>query len=111
MNLAKSISLLGVIAMGSVLVYAFTAGDFSAEGSELLSMPWGIVSLVDLYVGFFLFAGWIIYWEQSPARAAAWVILLMVLGFFIGSLYVLQALFNSKGDWNRFWQGHRRPNA
>lgn len=111
MNLAKFTSLLGVLAMGSVLVYAFTVGDLSAEGGELLSMPWGIVSLVDLYVGFFLFAGWIIYREQSLTRAAVLVILLMALGFFTGSLYALVALYSSKGDWNRFWQGHRRPNA
>ena len=97
--------------MGLVFVYAFTVGDFSAEGSDLLSMPWGIVSLVDLYVGFFLFAGWIVYREQPPARAAVWVNLLMVLDLFIGSLYALLALFNSKGDWSQFWQGHRRPTA
>jgi hypothetical protein len=70
-------------------------------------MPWGIVSLVDLYVGFALFAGWIIYREQSPLRAAVWTVLLMVLGFFIGSLYVLVALYTSRGDWTRFWQGER----
>jgi hypothetical protein len=111
MKLAKLVSALGVLAMGAVLIYAFTAGDFSAEGSTLLSMPWGIVSLVDLYVGFALFAGWIIYREQSPLRAAVWVLLLMVLGFFIGSLYTLIALYTSKGDWSRFWQGERGTTA
>ena len=107
MNLAKTISFLGVLAMSAVLLYAFTAGDFTGEGSVLLSMPWGIVSLVDLYVGFILLAGWIVYREASPVRAAMWVILLMVLGFFIGSLYALIALYTSKGDWTRFWQGAR----
>jgi hypothetical protein len=32
---------------------------------------------------------------------------MMGLGFFTGSLYVLIALFASKGDWKRFWMGHR----
>lgn len=108
MKLAKLVSFLGVLAMSAVLIYAFTIGDFGAEGSTLLSMPWGIVSLVDLYVGFALFAGWIIYREQSPVKAAVWVVLLMVLGFFIGSLYTLIALYTSQGDWSRFWQGYRR---
>lgn len=49
--------------MGDILVYAFLVGDFAAEGSQLTSVLWGIVSLVDLYVGFALFAGWIIYQE------------------------------------------------
>ncbi|MCB9419149.1 MAG: DUF1475 family protein [Ardenticatenaceae bacterium] len=111
MKLAKLISFLGVLAMSAVLIYAFTTGDFGAEGSKLLAMPWGIVSLVDLYVGFILFAGWIIYRERSLLRAAVWILLLMVLGFFIGSLYTLIALFTSKGDWTRFWQGERGISA
>ena len=56
MKLAKAIALLGLLAMTAVLIYGFTAGDFLAEGSRLLEMPWGIVSLVDLYVGFILFS-------------------------------------------------------
>ena len=108
MKLAKLVAFLGVLAMGAVLIFAFTTGDFGSEGSILLSMPWGLVSLVELYVGFTLFAGWIIYREQSPVKAAVWVVLLMVLGFFIGSLYTLMALYTSQGGWSRFWQGHRR---
>ncbi len=108
MKIAKLIAFLGVLAMGAILIYAFTVGDFAAEGSQLISMPWGIVSLVDLYVGFALFAMWIIYREPVRWQAAIWVVLLMVLGFFIGSLYTLVALYTSKGDWSRFWQGHRR---
>ena len=61
MKIAKWIAFLGVMAMGAVLIYAFAVGDFAAEGGQLTSMPWGIVSLVDLYVGFALFAMWIIY--------------------------------------------------
>ena len=108
MRIAKLIAFLGVLAMVAALVYAFTVGDFAAEGSQLASMPWGIVSLVDLYVGFTLFAMWIIYREPVGWQAAIWVALLMVFGFFVGSLYTLAALYTSKGDWSRFWQGHRR---
>ena len=54
MKIAKIIALMGLIAMTGVLVYGFTVGNFSAEGAKLLAMPWGIVSLVDLYVGFSL---------------------------------------------------------
>ena len=57
MKTAKAIALLGLLAMTVVLVYGFTVGDFAEEGKQLLSMPWGIVSLVDLYVGFALFSG------------------------------------------------------
>ena len=107
MKIAKLLALLGVLAMGGILIYAFAVGDFAAEGSQLLAMPWGIVSLVDLYVGFMLFAMWIVYREPVLWQAIVWVILLMILGFLIGALYMLMALYTSKGDWSRFWQGHR----
>jgi hypothetical protein len=107
MRIAKGIALLGLLAMTGVLVYGFVAGDFSGEGGQLLSMPWGIVSLVDLYVGFVLFSGWIIYREKSLSRSAVWVVLMMVLGFWTASLYTLMALQASDGDWQRFWLGRR----
>ena len=107
MKIAKVIALLGLLAMTAVLVYGFTVGDFAGEGKELLSMPWGIVSLVDLYVGFALFSGWIVYREQSVLRSVVWVVLMMVLGFWTASLYTLIALQSSGGDWKRFWMGHR----
>ena len=109
MKIAKLIAFLGVLAMGAALIYAFVEGDFAAEGSQIISMPWGIVSLVDLYVGFALFAIWIVYREAVLWQAVIWVVLLMILGFFIGALYTLIALYSSKGDWSRFWQRHRSP--
>jgi hypothetical protein len=107
MKLAKAIALLCLLAMTGVLVYGFVAGDFGKEGGQLLSMPWGIVSLVDLYAGFVLFSGWIVYREKSLPRSAVWVVLMMVLGFWTASLYTLLALQRSGGDWRRFWMGER----
>lgn len=107
MKIANVIALLGLLAMTAVLIYGFTVGDFGGEGKQLLSMPWGIVSLVDLYVGFALFSGWIVYREKSALRSVVWVVLMMVLGFWTASLYTLIALQTSGGDWQRFWMGHR----
>lgn len=111
MKLAKVLALLGVAAMTAVLIYAFTVGNLGQEGSIILSMPWGIVSLVDLYVGFFLFSGWIAYREKSLVRSAIWIALVMVLGFFTASLYTFIALQSSGGDWRRFWMGRRWQDA
>jgi hypothetical protein len=107
MKIAKAISLLGLLAMSAVLIYGFTAGNFLADGAQLLSNPWGIVSLVDLYVGFILFSGWIIYREKSTIRSIIWVFFMMTLGFFTGALYTFIALQTSGGDWQRFWRGKR----
>lgn len=107
MKIAKIISLLGLLAMSAVLVYGFTVGNFGIEGGKLLSMPWGIVSLVDLYVGFALFSCWIVYREKAVLPSVIWVILMMVLGFWAGALYTLIALQTSGNDWKRFWMGKR----
>ncbi len=93
--------------MTAVLIYGFTAGSFGTDGIALLQNPWGVVSMVDLYTGFTLFSGWIIYREKSIGRSLIWVILMMVLGFFTASLYVFIALNASDGDWRNFWMGQR----
>lgn len=105
MKLAKIISLLGILAMTAALINGFTRGDFFGEGSQLFAMPWGIVSLVDLYTGFTLFSAWIIYREKSIPVAILWTIAMLTLGFFAGSLYAFIALQNSNGDWRKFWLG------
>jgi hypothetical protein len=107
MKSVKILSVLGVIAMTAVLVYGFTVGNFSSDGAKILANPWGIVSMVDLYTGFILFSAWIVFREKSIPVAVIWVILMMVLGFFTASLYVLITAFTSGGDWNKFWMGKR----
>jgi hypothetical protein len=107
MKLAKGIALLGLAAMTAVLIYGFTIGNFGAEGAKLVAMPWGIVSLVDLYVGFTLFSVWIVYREKSALPSVIWVILMMTMGFWAGSLYTFLALNSSQGSWKKFWLGKR----
>lgn len=89
MNVIKGLSLVGTIAMVSVLLYGFIGGDFFMDGSVILNNPWGIVSVVDLYVGFFLFSAWIVYRETKPSLMVIWVVLMMVFGFLTASVYIL----------------------
>jgi len=105
MLIAKAIALLGVLVMAAALVQGFAIGDFFGEGRQLTAMPWGIVSLVDLYTGFVLFSCWIFYRERSPFLAGLWTVAMMTLGFFAGSLYAFIALHRSGNDWRRFWLG------
>ena len=107
MRIAKVVALLGALIMGGTLLYGFIVGDFTGEGAQLLAMPWGIVSLVDVYTMFTLFSVWVVYREKSVVRSAVWVFLIMVLGSFICSIYSLIALQTSGGDWRRFWLGQR----
>ncbi len=107
MKVAKVIAWLGAAAMTAALLNGFLAGDFARDGGELLANPWGVVSFVDLYVGFALFSIWIAFRETNVALAVMWILLMMVLGFFTGAVYVLIALYRSDGDWVRFFLGGR----
>jgi len=111
MKAAKLIAILGVLAMTAVLLNGFINGDFGKDGGELLANPWGLVSLIDLYVGFALFSVWIAFREKNVISAIFWIVLMMVLGFFTGSLYMLIALFQSKGDWLKFFLGDRKEDT
>lgn len=107
MKLAKAIALIGLLAMSAVLIFAFTTGNFGTDGAKILANPWGIVSLVDLYVGFIIFSIWIVFREKSWLSALIWVVLMMVMGFWTGALYMLIALFKADSNWEKFWLGHR----
>lgn len=87
----RAVGLVGVAAMVAALAYGFVAGDFGAEGRELVSLPWGVVSLVDIYTGVFLFGSWIAWREASIVRAGPWLVALVVLGNFAAALYLLVA--------------------
>ena len=108
MKLAKIIAWIGVFAMTGALLNGFVNGSFFEDGSVILNNPWGIVSLVDLYVGFILFAMWIAFREKNLLSSILWIIALMGLGFFTGSLYVLVTLYQSKNDWLSFFLGSRK---
>jgi hypothetical protein len=106
MRLAKIVALLGAIAQGSILIYGFAMGDFSAAGSFFFHDPWGIVSLVDVYVGFMFFSAWVIYREKNLRNALLWVAAILILGNFVAGVYAFLALNNSDNNWERFWMGN-----
>ncbi len=99
----------GATVLAVLIGWATASGRFWEEGSALFAMPWGRVTLVDLYVGFALFSGWVLFRERSKARALACVALVMTLGNAFAAVYVAGALVRSRGCWSRFWLGHRSP--
>ena len=98
-----------LLAMAGALTWGVVAGDFRREGAALMAMPWGVVSVIDVYAGAALFAGWSAARERSAVRVAAWVAAIAVLGNLATSLYALLAWRSSGGDPRRFWLGDRTP--
>lgn len=105
MKAAKAFAVTGTLIMFLTLIYGFIIGDFFKEGSILFSLAWGKVSLIDVYIGFFLFSAWVLYREKNWVRALLWIVSIMVLGNFITCLYATIALYKSNNDFKRFWLG------
>ena len=107
MKIAQSVAALFALIMAAAIAYAFAVGDFSGEGAKMLAMPWGIVSLLDVYVGFLLFCGWVFYREKSGVAALVWTVAILILGNMLTAIYVVLAVRACGGDWKRFWLGAR----
>ena len=72
------LSLVG-LTFGVVIVWAIMNGNFGEAGRWLVSDPWGIVTLADLYFGFLLSAVIIALFER-PLHALLWIAPIPFLG-------------------------------
>lgn len=111
MRTAVVLLILGFLIMAGAIGYAMIAGDFFDEAGVMLDLPWFHLSMIDLYVGFFLFSGWILCRERSRPIAIAWIVALLLLGNLTSCAYALVAAIGAKGDWTAFWLGHRADRA
>ena len=93
--------------MGGALAYGFIVGDFWEDGGELMENPWGIVSLFDVYVGFFFFIGWIWYRDCCLTGKLFWSVAILLGGNVVAGIYAIIALYKSKGDATVFFMGKR----
>ncbi len=107
MRAAIVIALVATVCMFALVGHAIALGTFWQEGSVLFALSWGKVTLADLYLGFALFSGWVIFREARLPRALVFVVLVMTLGNAFTAAYVLVALLRSRGSWSRFWMGDR----
>jgi len=98
MRKVKIIAWLGALIMAGMIVFSLVTGDFFGEGSILLGMVWGQMSMVDLYVGFILFYLWILRREKDLITKIIWFLLLMTTGSLATALYILKAAYESKTE-------------
>ncbi len=76
MTITKVIAYLITIAMVSTIFWA--QNQVSVFDSIIPSLPWGVVSLVDLYAGFILVGIWIFYKEKTVS-ALVWIFFLKLI--------------------------------
>jgi hypothetical protein len=79
MALSRLLLLILSLAFALLIIRAVMTGDFRAEGAWLMSHPWGLVSLADLYIGFLISSVMIACFEK-PKHAALWILPIPFLG-------------------------------
>jgi len=99
------VAVTGAGAMAVAIAYGIAAGDAARHLGALLANPWGVVTLVEAYVGFALVAAWVAWREPSAGRAALWALGIFAIGNLAATLYVLVAVRAAGGDAERFWMG------
>jgi len=95
----------GFLIMLLVICYALVYGDFFVEGAVLVDMAWGMVTLVDLYLGLLLFSFWVICREENKTTALSWSVLILLLGNMLSCLYILKSFYEAEGSAKKFWLG------
>ena len=109
--LARTWVLAGLVAvaMAGALAYGFTQGDFVADASRLTANPWGLVTLIECYIGYILIGAWIVQREPSTAMAAVWIVAMMLIGHLVTAAYLVRAAGKSGGRVDVFWMGRAAP--
>lgn len=105
---AVALALSGVSAMALAIAYGMIYGDFREEGGVLIRMPWGLVTLVDVYVGLLLFSAWVLRRERNGLVAGAWITAFIATGNLATCCYVLRAAAEARNEPGTFWSGRSR---
>ena len=93
--------------MAATIAYGLAADSFSDEGSMILDLAWGRVTLIDLYVGLALFGGWVVLRERNW-RAVPWLIALVFLGNLASAFYAFLAAVRADST-SEFLTGRAEP--
>ena len=103
MTITKIISYFITLSMAGVIFWA--QGEVAIFDSPIPDLPWGVVSLVDLYSGFVLFSLWVFY-KERVLPAIFWTFFVMTLGSLTIASYVIYSINKSDGNVQKFFMGN-----
>jgi hypothetical protein len=80
------------LAFFALVIWASFTGDIGQEFAVMMAMPWGQVSIADLYLGFFLYALIVFLVEEKRLVACFWALPIFVLGNVWAALWLVLRL-------------------
>lgn len=88
-RLAQVLVAVGGLILLAACVWAgvIRGSNVLTEGAQILDLPWGVVTLIDLYFGFFIAACLIIAFERRWWVGFAWAVPLLLLGNLVTALW------------------------
>ncbi len=88
MSVRILLALAGAAFVG-LIVWAIVAGNGWSEVAQIADLPWGLVTLADLYLGFACFGVLLVARSGLGWRAAWWIVPLLVLGNVVAVVFLL----------------------
>ena len=79
--------------MLALTIWASTYESVFVGAKKILAEPWGLATFADTYLAFLTFYIWVFYKEVSTVSKIIWLILILALGNFAMSAYVLWQIF------------------
>jgi hypothetical protein len=109
------VAVLGLALLGAIIWATLNTGSstlhgsFFQQGEVILSIPWGFVAMVDLYVGFAFFALVVFLAERSWISAIAWSVPIFFLGNIVVAAWLVVRMPSLISRLNRpDWPGDNR---
>jgi hypothetical protein len=101
----------GAAYLGWSIVGAQLDESVVTAGPTLAALPWGWVTIVDVYLGFVAFGGYIVAREGSAGRAIPWLLALFVVGNIASAAYVVSVLLRHRLAFRALTEREPRPAA
>lgn len=88
----------GALVLGNAIVVALGAESIFVAGPRIAQDPWAWVTIVDLYLGFLVFGGYVAVREGRAVRALPWLAAIFCLGNLASAAYVGWVLARHRFD-------------
>jgi hypothetical protein len=87
MTIVRGLLVLGALGLAGLILWAIPKADLITSFLEIGAMPWGVVTFVDLYLGFALAAIVVALTERRLAVSVPLILLTLVLGNVVMALW------------------------